>query len=101
MLTTRPKGKIIEKYVYDHSGRLFHAFFLVAEWEGQVFVRVLSSERVKDSSLKSPFQCLLSSKCSCSKIKSTYSRIVRSPYIGHSIKDLTFVISQLTRAPSL
>ncbi len=104
MLIVQPKARIVEKIVRNKDGNFVRAYFLVAEFEGKIFWKLIKVEEPPRGVLKSaertPLKGLLllpifrSPKTYKLKNFST-SQLIPSPYF---LK--TFFTSQMTRAPS-
>lgn len=100
MLINRPQVKIIDKVIKDEKGNFVLAYFAILEWEGQIYVKLIKTEPAKDQNIfRSEGKCCLSgAKENAGKI---FDKKIYGEYIPFSIKDFSFLTSQLTRAPSL
>lgn len=104
MLITQPKTRIVEKIVRNKDGNFVRAYFLVAEFEGQIFWKLIKVEKesprgVLKSGERTPLKGLLFlpifSSPNFLKATSYQLKAIFSPYF---LK--TFFTSQMTRAPS-
>jgi hypothetical protein len=104
MLTIQPKKRIVGRYIKTQTGEMVFAYFLVAEFGGKIFWKLVKVEsckkvvrfKLQDLSNKKETFCLPVSRSRSSlKLKTYNLKLVLSPFIFN-----TFFISQLTRAPS-
>lgn len=98
MLTPYSQSKFVEKVLADASGKQFRVLFLVSLEAGEIKARVISATPVTPAVATRGVICLpLAAPASSASFAYTphFSNIV-SPYT-----DLTFFMSQPTRAPSL
>lgn len=97
-------GRLIEKVLRTKTGILARVRFLVVEFDGKPWVKVLSIEaigdgfKIQDSRFKNKeILCLpgLKLKEILPEVEKAIAEEIDSPYF-----DLTFFVSQPTRAPS-
>lgn len=117
MQLTKPQPKVFEKNIHDRSGRLLRVRFVVAEFDGRVYGKILSVEpivelrsrncnkevgirnyelRFRNQSKQRPFLPLELVSSSIRNSKFILHNSLSSPYF-HSLE---FFTSQMTRAPS-
>jgi hypothetical protein len=101
MITAQPKTQIVEKIIRNNSGQVFRGYFLVAEFEGEIFWKLIRAEKIERLNTRDPifnnsgnFLPIFQSK-NFVKITGYKLQTVISPYILN-----TFFTSQMTRAPS-
>ena len=87
-------GQVIEKVFRTKTGALARVRFLVVEFDGRPWFKVLSVQPITQSGVTAlPIYC---ARCDSPEIKSVIGQEIESPYF-----DLTFFVSQPTRAPSI
>ncbi|MFA6094768.1 MAG: hypothetical protein WC757_02675 [Candidatus Paceibacterota bacterium] len=101
MLATQPKARIFSKIVRTQNGDFARAFFVVAQFQGQFFVRHIRTEAIPQSlalSAGTEETLFLGGECaSVGKpiIKKSIGYSVPSPF-----KEFFFCTKQKTRAPT-
>lgn len=101
MLQNIPKTKIVEKVIRDRRAGALRAYFLVAEFEGRIFWKLLRCEKIveiKGGVSERVARCLPSLLSAFKTIPTGHIALpyVPSPYISN-----VFFVSQMTRAPAL
>lgn len=100
MLATQPKARIFSKIVRTQNGDFARAFFVVAQFQGQFFVRCIRTEAIPQSlALPSGTATyFLEGECAPAGkpiIKKSIGYSVPSPF-----KEFFFCTKQKTRAPT-
>jgi hypothetical protein len=107
MLTVTPKAGIVEKIIRNRNGGFVRACFLVAEFEGKIFWKLIKLEPISGEVRPLPIRGGLTSANPPNYFLPIYRsrnflptascqlQSILSPYIFK-----TFFISQLIRAPS-
>lgn len=91
-------SRIVERIVQNKNGQFFRAYFLVAEFEGKIFWKLVKVVSLKneDFDKKDKVVCLpVFGSDSELNVTSYKLNVVFSPYFLN-----TFFTSQMTRAPS-
>jgi len=102
MLTPYLNSQFVEKILTDRYGRQFRCLFLVALVDGEVRVKLVSTQQIyrhltSVNPVNSAKLCLSLFGVS----KKTLTNCVWLPIVSYfAPKDFSFVMSQLTRAPS-
>jgi hypothetical protein len=102
MLTVAPKKRIVSRIIRGKDGKIAVAYFLVVEWQGQVYAKLIRVEEVSEvASLPVSGKSQVLALCGhsaeqvCGSLEIKLSS--RSPYFSELE---SFFTSQMTRAPS-
>jgi len=89
----KQSGQVIEKVLRTKTGVLARVKFLVMEFDGRPWFKVISVEPVAKSEVRA--LPVILTKCDLPKAGDVVFAEIESPFF-----DLTFFVSQPTRAPS-
>lgn len=95
-----PKKKIVSRLIKNDEGKLCRVFFAVVEWNGQIFAKPIKVELVSDCDFEAFEKCALCAPKEKTAVEFALEIFYKeSPYFDK--RNLAFVSSQRTRAPSL
>ena len=99
MLINQPKARIVERIIRDRHGELLRAYFLVAEFEGRIFWKVLRVEPMMAHDFGAPkSRAALPCRPRTIFVKRVEPKPkpTASPYFSPA----DFLVAQMPRAPS-
>ena len=99
MLTVQPKKRIVTRMLRLGSGEIARGYFLVAEFEGQIFAKLIRVEKLNNGIKQNDKTIYLPTVQPKKTIYASRFRLndYASPYFSSTD---TFFTSQMTRAPS-